>query len=84
VVTLPGDYMRGRQSAAMLRLMGADALVARSRDEYLALVERLAQDGSWRESLRQRLRNAQGELFGRTDALQHVFAFFEREAAKPV
>ena len=59
-------------------------VIARSRDDYLALVDRLAQDASWRESLRQQLRNAQGELFGRADALQHLFAFFEREAATAV
>ncbi len=84
VVTLPGAYMRGRQSAAMLRLLGADELVARDRSDYLAIASRIIHDASWRQSLAMRIRDAQPQLFGRTDALQRLVEIFEAEAARPV
>ncbi|HSN21950.1 MAG TPA: tetratricopeptide repeat protein, partial [Usitatibacter sp.] len=40
VVTLPGSLMRGRQSRAMLRVLGVeDALVAKDVDHYVAIAE---------------------------------------------
>ncbi|MEP7206600.1 MAG: tetratricopeptide repeat protein [Casimicrobiaceae bacterium] len=80
IVTLPGAFMRGRQSAAMLRLIGMEELVARDRDDYLAIVARLVSDRSWRASLRARIEAAQHRLFGRDDAMDALHAFFEREA----
>ena len=84
VITLPGTYMRGRQSAAMLGLMGAEELIAHDREQYLTLASRIADDVAWRDGLRQRLHDAQSRLFGRGEALQHLFAMFEREASKAV
>ena len=43
IVTLPGRFMRGRQSAGMLRLMGIDELVARDADDYVRIVARLVE-----------------------------------------
>jgi protein O-GlcNAc transferase len=40
VVTWPGEFMRGRQTAGMLRLIGAEAFIASSADEF---VQRVAQ-----------------------------------------
>ncbi|MEO5699100.1 MAG: tetratricopeptide repeat protein, partial [Casimicrobiaceae bacterium] len=37
IVTLPGAFMRGRQSAAMLRLIDVEELIAPDRDAYLAI-----------------------------------------------
>ena len=44
IVTLPGRFMRGRQSAGMLRLMGIDELVASDADDYVQIAARLAHD----------------------------------------
>ena len=63
IVTLPGRFMRGRQSAGMLELLGVPELVAADRAGYLALAERLGHDPAWRESLRSRIREGQGRLF---------------------
>jgi CRISPR-associated protein Csy1 len=55
VVTLPGELMRARQSAAMLSLAGVDELVAASVDDYVAKAKRVVGDGAWRASLSARL-----------------------------
>jgi protein O-GlcNAc transferase len=62
VVTLPGGLMRGRQSAAMLRLAGAADLIARDADDYVRIASRLVDDPTWRASLA-------ATIGGRLDAL---------------
>ena len=56
IVTLPGRFMRGRQSAAMLALAGVDELVAADANDYVGIAERIAVDSPWRASLRARIR----------------------------
>src|SRR5207248_8708707 len=58
IVTLPGQFMRGRQSAGMLRLMGLPQLIARDRHDYLAIANRLVVDVPWRTKLREEIRGA--------------------------
>jgi CRISPR-associated protein Csy1 len=54
-VTQPGRFMRGRQSAAMLRAAGLDELVVADDDAYVATVARLARDGEERRALAGRI-----------------------------
>jgi predicted O-linked N-acetylglucosamine transferase (SPINDLY family) len=60
IVAIEGERMISRQTSAMLRLLGAEDLIARTRDEYVALAVRWARDkerlGSMRQSLRERMR----------------------------
>jgi predicted O-linked N-acetylglucosamine transferase (SPINDLY family) len=51
IVTLPGEFMRGRQTMGMLKLLGVEELIATSTDDYLAMVKRLATDKSWRNEI---------------------------------
>ncbi len=68
VVTLPGTFMRGRQSAGMLSLLGVPELIASDRDAYIALASRLITDPDWRQSLAARIRAAHSRLFNVGDA----------------
>jgi len=63
IVTLPGRFMRGRQSAGMLALMGIDELVARDTDDYVHIVASLAGDAPRRAALTQRIRAAHPRIF---------------------
>jgi len=51
IVTLEGEFMRSRQSAAMLRMAGAGALIAQSRDEYVAKATAIVRDPAWRAQM---------------------------------
>jgi len=68
VVTLPGPFMRGRQSAGMLSLLGVPELIASDRADYVALASRLIAEPAWRRSLADRIDAAQGRLFNVGDA----------------
>jgi predicted O-linked N-acetylglucosamine transferase (SPINDLY family) len=76
LVTLPGSFMRGRQSMAMLRLCGLDELVAADVADYLRIASRLGGDREWRTALRERLAQAVDAVFGRDDPIKSLEAFF--------
>jgi CRISPR-associated protein Csy1 len=77
IVTLPGAYMRGRQSAGMLRLLDVSELIAGDRAEYLALASRLVGDRAWRDELRARIRASHGRLFDVSDAIDSLQDLFQ-------
>jgi predicted O-linked N-acetylglucosamine transferase (SPINDLY family) len=72
VVTLPGAFMRGRQSAGMLDLLGVPELIAADRSAYLGLAARLAGDEVWRRELAARIGAAQSRLFDVSDAIDRL------------
>ena len=72
IVTVEGAFMRGRQSAAMLRLVGVPELIAADRIQYVHLASRLAQDREWRRHLSERIVQGHDGLF---DDRQAVRAF---------
>jgi protein O-GlcNAc transferase len=53
IVTLPGRFMRGRHTAAILRRIGCPETIAESTDEYISIAVRLARDQNWRTQIRQ-------------------------------
>src|SRR6202020_147921 len=44
IVTIPGRFMRGRHTAAILRRIGCEATIAGSVDEYVTIAARLGLD----------------------------------------
>jgi predicted O-linked N-acetylglucosamine transferase (SPINDLY family) len=57
-VVKEGNTARCRQSAAMLRELGLDVLVAKSVDDYVALAARLLQDASLRREMSEAVSDA--------------------------
>jgi CRISPR-associated protein Csy1 len=70
VVTLPGAFMRGRQSAAMLRAVGAGELIARDSDDYRGIAARVVGDRAFRLRMAQTIRGGLGELFDRPEPVR--------------
>ena len=83
LVTLPGRFMRGRQSLAMLRLAGLEELVARDEDEYVRLATRLASDRKWREKVSARVRAGAERLFDDRAPVAALERFLATLAAGP-
>jgi CRISPR-associated protein Csy1 len=70
VVTLPGAFMRGRQSAAMLRQAGADATIAGNEDDYVRLASRIVDDPAWRAGMAETIRSGRDALFDRHEPVE--------------
>jgi len=78
IVTLPGTFMRGRQSAGMLSLAGLDELIARDADDYVRITVRLAADAQWRSALRARIRGAHARVFADAAPVQALADALDR------
>jgi protein O-GlcNAc transferase len=83
VVTLPGAFMRGRQTMAMLRMMGLEELVAQSVDEYIRIAKRLAQDIEWRKEICRTIGAKRGELFDRRENVAALETLLLQIARRP-
>ena len=77
VVTLPGALMRGRQSQAMLKIVGVPELVARDAEDLIATAVRLGGDPQERRSLSERIAAGRGALFERDEPIRALEAFLE-------
>jgi CRISPR-associated protein Csy1 len=67
IVTLPGKFMRGRQSMAMLHILGIDELIAHDRSEYVSLALKLGRDPALRRELSSRIADSVPKLFDRQE-----------------
>ena len=65
VVSLPGAYMRGRQTAAMLRMMGLENLIASDVDDYVAKSIELVNNRVLNKSNRETIAAEKTKVFGR-------------------
>ena len=78
IVTLPGRFMRGRQSAGMLALMELRELVADDHDDYVRKVARIASDRPYRDALSARIAQSRAGVFDDGSALAALREFLER------
>jgi protein O-GlcNAc transferase len=70
IVTLEGRFMRGRQSAAMLRTLGVEELIARDAEHYVQLALRIARDAGYRDALSARIRAGWPRLADRSEPVE--------------
>jgi predicted O-linked N-acetylglucosamine transferase (SPINDLY family) len=82
IVTLQGRFMRGRQSAAMLRALGLDELIAPDARAYVERALSIAADAAYRERLSLRIREGWGGLVDRSEPIAALAAALERMAGQ--
>jgi protein O-GlcNAc transferase len=84
IVTLPGEFMRGRQSAAMLSILGVDELIAKDVDDYLRIALGLGQDAAYRAQVRARILDNRQKLFDDKSATDALADFLKKAVGRPV
>ena len=84
IVTLPGEFMRGRQTMAMLKILDVEELIAPSIDAYLAIAKKLATDKEYRLHITQRILANRGLLFDDAEPPRALGHLLERLARTPV
>lgn len=75
LVTFDGRFMRGRQSAAMLKQLGLEYLIARDADDYLRIVHSVVHDRDFRDQVRSTLRERADTLFDQAMAVESLQRF---------
>jgi protein O-GlcNAc transferase len=63
IVTLPGNFLRGRFTSGFYRTMGVDECIAADADEYVSRAVRLGTDAEWRRHVVERIRQTSDALF---------------------
>lgn len=77
IVTLRGEFMRGRQSAAMLSIMGLTDLIAKDEDDYLRIALRLGTDIEFRQHAVKRIINQRHKIFNDPAPIEALVDFFK-------
>lgn len=75
IVTLPGRFMRARQSAAMLSRLQLPELIARDEADYVNIALRLGCDKPWRDEVSRRIVAGHGRLFDDPEPLAALESF---------
>lgn len=76
IVTMEGEFMRGRVTQGCYRLMGLDDLVTTNAGEYVAMALRLAGDPAYRAEVAGRIRETSAVLFDNLGAVRELEQFF--------
>jgi predicted O-linked N-acetylglucosamine transferase (SPINDLY family) len=80
VVTLPGEFMRGRHTAAILQVMGVTDTVAGSLEDYVAMAVRLGRDSEQRGELRRRIAANKHRAYRDRACIAALEGFLEQQA----
>ena len=83
IVTLPGEFMRGRQTMAMLKLLNMEELIAQSGQDYLEIALKLAADKVYRNEVSQRILENRARLFDDAAPPRVLGRLLERLARDP-
>jgi protein O-GlcNAc transferase len=75
IITLPGQFMRGRHTSAFLQMMGLEEWIADSKDDYIAMAVRLGKDEPLRRSVSQMVRRRKHRLYRNTEPVRALEEF---------
>lgn len=82
VVTLPGQFMRGRHSYAMLKMTDLDELIADSIDGYVGLAAKLGADKDYRQATIEKIKANKSKLFFDEQCTSYLDEFLKAEVLK--
>lgn len=76
VITLPGEFMRGRQSCGMLKCMELNELIAKNQDDYIERAIKIGTDRTWRRQVVQRINAGSNKFFEMETSLRQMESFY--------
>lgn len=77
IVTMPGEFMRGRHTAAILAMMGLDEMIASTTDDYVRTAVRLARDPEWYRQVSLKLACSKNRIYGDRRPVRAMEDLFE-------
>jgi predicted O-linked N-acetylglucosamine transferase (SPINDLY family) len=77
IVTWPGEFMRDRLTLALYKQMGIMDCVANNAQSYLDIAYRLANDKTWRDKIKDKIRVNADVLYEDIEAVRELERFFE-------
>lgn len=75
IVTMPGEFLRGRVGAALLRWMGVTETVAGDVDEYVEIAVRLGTDPACRQAVSEHMARNKHVIYGDMECIRGLEEF---------
>ncbi len=70
VITMPGEVMRARHSYGILKAIGLDECIANTKEEYIDLAVRFAEDAEWRQTITRKFHDNHRQAFMDRDCVR--------------
>lgn len=78
VVTCPGEFIRGRHSYGILKMLGVTDTIAQSEAEYIEIAVRLGIESDWRLDIVKRMNDCHDRLYDDKTCVTALEAFYKR------
>jgi protein O-GlcNAc transferase len=78
IVTVPGTFMRGRHSYAILTMMGVAETIASSIEEFVSIAVKLAQDHQWRKLISAKVALNKHRVYRDRSCIEALEGFFSK------
>ena len=78
IVTFPGDLMRGRHSAAILKMMGLTETISDSLDDYIKMAINLGQNSELRRQISEKIAANKRRIYDDRKCITALENFLER------
>ena len=82
IVTHDGEFMRGRVTAGMYRMMGIDDCIAECLESYVEIALKLGTDEVYRAKISTKIQESRDVLFSDTSVVSEFEAFFKNATSK--
>jgi predicted O-linked N-acetylglucosamine transferase (SPINDLY family) len=83
IVTCPGEFMRGRHSYGILKMLGVTETIAQTEAEYIEIAVRLGRDSVWRKSIVQQMIERHSYLYEDKTCVAALEDFYRRVVREP-
>jgi len=82
VVTCPGEFMRGRHSFGILKMLGVTETIASTEEEYVAISVRLGLDAVWRQQIKQKCQKNLPNIYNDLSCVRALEKFYEEAVSQ--
>ena len=80
IVTLPTQFMRGRHTYSILKILGINETIASSEEEYVDIAVRLAKDNEFRNIIVNKIKKNKHKLFNDQKPIKFLEDFLKKKA----
>lgn len=78
IVCYPTEFMRGRHSYAILKMLGVTETIAQSEQEYIEVAARLGNDKGYRQQVVQKIADQHARIYNDLECVKGLEAFYQQ------
>lgn len=78
IVCYPTQFMRGRHSYAILKMLGVTETIAKNEQEYIDIAVRLGTNKEWRESIVYKIARQHENIYEDVECVRGLESFYEQ------